>query len=455
MKNDLVKVHKDFTRLTIGELKEKELELFYYICMNVSEKEDEIISIDFSNIKKSLGSIKSKQLQEYIIGLQKRMASLRIRIVEEKRIATINLFDMLENDLVHDILKIRVTKSSLYFFNGAKPYLRFLFSDIRKLNGKYAKLLVPYLMEESHKKKAEFEREHLFSILEVEDKYKARLNNFNDRILKPAVEELNRIFINLKYKPNKDGRTIIGYTFTWDNEFNFQKPRKLSDDREIKKAETIEICEIEQYWLDNFPGVNYTLKHKKIIDKLKKNNSIAYIKNYLQEQWDFVKNNAAIENRPAYFSQLILEEKAVFKDYEALNKKEDIDPEEDKIQAENFVGTLFENIGNNIINQDEEIKENIEIEQPALFLTEITQEEYDFLYQKYLESHELKDEKTQKIIFSAMNKNKYKIVEKIEAKKVYTVDDIPEEKLLSKNGKKLVGAALQMKINKILEEMNK
>lgn len=53
-----------------------------------------------------------------------------------------------------------------------------------------------------------------------------------------------------------------------------------------------------------------------------------------------------------------------------------------------------------------------------------------------------------------MSFNKYKIVEKKEVKKVYTVDDIPAEKLLSKNGKKLVGAALQMKINKILEEMN-
>lgn len=451
MKNDLVKVHKDFTRLTIGELKEKELELFYYICMNVSEKDDEIISIDFSDIKKSLGSIKSKQLQEYIIDLQKRMASLRIRIVEEKRIATINLFDMLENDLVNNILRVRVTKSSLYFFNGAKPYLRFLFSDIRKLNGKYAKLLVPYLMEDSHKKKSEFEKEHLFSILEVEDKYKARLNNFNDRILKPAVEELSRIFINLKCKPNKNGRTIIGYIFTWDNEFNFQKPRKLSDNREIEEAKTVVKDEIEEYWENNFPGVNFSSKHKEKIEKFKKKHSIQYIKKYLQEQWDYVKNNPAIENGPAYFSQLILEEKAVFKDYEELNKKEYIDPEEDKIQAENFVGTLFENIEKNTTRQEQEIEENIEIEQQVLFIKEITKEEYEELYRNYLEKNSLEDNEFIYRTFKMMNRNKYKIIEK----KIYTVEDIPEEKLLSKSGKKLVGAALQMKISKILEEMNK
>ena len=33
MNNDLVKVHKDFTKLNIGTLSEKELELFYYICL--------------------------------------------------------------------------------------------------------------------------------------------------------------------------------------------------------------------------------------------------------------------------------------------------------------------------------------------------------------------------------------------------------------------------------------
>lgn len=450
MGNDLIKVHNDFTKLNIGILTEKELELFYFICLNVKNMEDELITIDFSSIKESLGLIRTRELKKYIIGLHQKLGNLRIWNISDKRIESISLFNKFINDLEKNTLTVRVTKESIYFFNNANKYLRFLFSDVRKLSGKYSKLLVPYLMEypNPNKKMAEFEKNRFFDILEVDKKYRNNLSDFNKRILKPAIEELKELFKNLKCTAIKNGRNIKSYKFTWDNDFNFQN-------KDIKEAEVIEICEIEQYWLDNFPGVNYTLKHKKIIDKLKKNNSIAYIKNYLQEQWDFVKNNAAIENRPAYFSQLIFGEKAVFKDYEALNKKEDIDPEEDKIQAENFVGTLFENIGNNIINQDEEIKENIEIEQPALFLTEITQEEYDFLYQKYLESHELKDEKIQKMIFSAMNKNKYKIVEKKEVKKVYTVDDIPAEKLLSKNGKKLVGAALQMKINKILEEMNK
>lgn len=58
------------------------------------------------------------------------------------------------------------------------------------------------------------------------------------------------------------------------------------------------------------------------------------------------------------------------------------------------------------------------------------------------------------IIKSEIKKTVIKQVKKVE-KKVYTESDIPEDKLLGKNGKKLVGGALKMRVRKILEDMNK
>ena len=119
------------------------------------------------------------------------------------------LFEKFINDLDNNTLTIRVTKDSLYFFNIANSYLRFLFSDVRKLSGKYSKLLVPYLMEFSHKKEAEFEKERFFNILEVEESYRNNLSDFNKRILKPAVEELKTLFENFKgLSELKNGRVI-------------------------------------------------------------------------------------------------------------------------------------------------------------------------------------------------------------------------------------------------------
>lgn len=446
--NEIVKYHNDLSnQIVIKTLNATELNVLMALCGKMRDKDTDEVIFNFHQLKELIkwDNNNNELFIKNLINMNKKLISLNFTFRENKRTTQFVLFPTFITDEINKTLTVRVNKDFSFLLNNiSSNFTRFELDNFTDLKSKYSKYLYKELMKFKTTGYLILTIDDFRNKLDIPNSYK--MINIDKRVLEPIKEELTKILKNFEINKIKKGRSIdrIEFSFT-----------PIKDNEKIKEAETIEICEIEQYWLDNFPGVNYTLKHKKIIDKLKKNNSIAYIKSYLQEQWDFVKNNAAIENRPAYFSQLILGEKAVFKDYESLNKKVDIDPEEDKIQAENFVGTLFENIGNNIINQDEEIKENIEIEQPALFLTEITQEEYDFLYQKYLENNELKDNNIQRNIFKMMNFNKYKIVEKKEVKKVYTVDDIPAEKLLSKNGKKLVGAALQMKINKILEEMNK
>ena len=329
MKNDLVKVHKDFTKLNIGILSEKELELFYYICLNVKDIRDETITMDFSSIKKSLGLVNFRDLKKYILGIHQKLGNLHITNITSKKIETIFLFDKFINDLDNNTLTIRVAKDSLYFFNIANSYLRFLFSDVRKLSGKYSKLLVPYLMEFSHKKEAEFEKERFFNILEIDEKYKNDLSNFNRIILKPAIEELRTLFENLKVERLKNGRVIKGYKFTWTNDFNFQNKKDNIEEAEVveeKENKNIDFGELEKYFKSNFSDVNYSKTHKEVLEKLLKNNSLEYIKQYLKDQWEYVQNDKSILNKAAYFSKLILEEKAVYKnhlpaDYEELKKE--------------------------------------------------------------------------------------------------------------------------------------
>ncbi|MGL5458699.1 MAG: hypothetical protein ACRDBY_03685, partial [Cetobacterium sp.] len=84
--------------------------------------------------------------------------------------------------------------------------------------------------------------------------------------------------------------------------------------------------------------------------------------------------------------------------------------------------------------------------------------DYEELYKKYLEENNIKHIISVRKIFDTMNKSKYEIVE-FEMKeyiqtKIYTVEDIDESLLVSKNGRKLVGMAKHHKIKKILEEMN-
>lgn len=417
MKNDLVKVHKDFTKLNIGILSEKELELFYYICLNVKDIRDETITMDFSSIKKSLGLVNFRDLKKYILGIHQKLGNLHITNITSKKIETIFLFDKFINDLDNNTLTIRVTKDSLYFFNIANSYLRFLFSDVRKLSGKYSKLLVPYLMEFSHKKEAEFEKERFFNILEIDEKYKNDLSNFNRIILKPAIEELRTLFENLKVERLKNGRVIKGYKFTWTNDFNFQNKKDNIEEAEVvEEKENIAPEELEKYFKSTFTDVNYSKKHKEVLEKLLKNNSLEYIKKYLSEQWEYVQNDKNILNKSAYFSKLILEEKAVYKnhlpaDYEELKVEE----RNRNIESTNTITSLKDLVEKDIT--DYEVRKNItpeQIEQEVLIKMDVTEEEYNkikedwILKQKEIVSNS--DPKLLEVIFNASQSKKYNII---------------------------------------------
>lgn len=419
MKNDLVKVHKDFTKLNIGTLSEKELELFYYICLNVKDIRDEIITMDFSSIKKSLGLINFRDLKKYILGLHQKLGNLHITNITNKKIETIFLFEKFINDLDNNTLTIRVTKDSLYFFNIANSYLRFLFSDVRKLSGKYSKLLVPYLMEFSHKKEAEFEKERFFNILEIDEKYKNDLSNFNRIILKPAIEELRTLFENLKVERLKNGRVIKGYKFTWTNDFNFQNKKDNIEEAEVveeKENKNIASGELEKYFKSNFSDVNYSKKHKEVLEKLLKNNSLEYIKQYLKDQWEYVQNDKSILNKAAYFSKLILEEKAVYKnhlpaDYEELKVEE----RNRNIESKNTITSLKDLVEKDIT--DYEVRKNItpeQIEQEVLIKMDITEEEYNKIKEDWIiKQKEIvpnSDPKLLEVIFNASQSKKYNII---------------------------------------------
>lgn len=419
MKNDLVKVHKDFTKLNIGILSEKELELFYYICLNVKDIRDETITMDFSSIKKSLGLVNFRDLKKYILGIHQKLGNLHITNITSKKIETIFLFDKFINDLDNNTLTIRVTKDSLYFFNIANSYLRFLFSDVRKLSGKYSKLLVPYLMEFSHKKEAEFEKERFFNILEIDEKYKNDLSNFNRIILKPAIEELRTLFENLKVERLKNGRVIKGYKFTWTNDFNFQNKKDNIEEAEVveeKENKNIASGELEKYFKSNFSDVNYSKKHKEVLEKLLKNNSLEYIKQYLKDQWEYVQNDKSILNKAAYFSKLILEEKAVYKNYLPADYEElKVEERNRNIESTNTITSLKDLVEKDIT--DYEVRKNItpeQIEQEVLFKIDVTEEEYNKIKEDWIikqkEVVPNSDPELLEVIFNASQSKKYNII---------------------------------------------
>ena len=240
--NGLVKLNKEFLGIELGFLNKKELELLYILCLAYKERQVQSIKIHIKEIKELMSSgekeVRKTDIQNYVETLHKRLAKVNIRTNKSGISGTLNLFEYVitdtrdfETGIVTIIAKI--TDTAMNFFNNLEgkrnKYLRFLIEDAIKLKGKYSALLLPHLIACSKSKELEISFENLEEILGIKGKY-SRKTDFNKRILKPTIEELEIIFKDLKVKGLKknelDPRKITHYKFMWTNNINYDDKRE-------------------------------------------------------------------------------------------------------------------------------------------------------------------------------------------------------------------------------------
>lgn len=240
---DMVKYHNDLNRLNMATLKEKELELFYAICLKLKEKGIEEITIDISDFKKEFNisnKIDKARFREYIKSVHKKFSELKYTIETEKEIETIIFFKKFKTDLEANKMIITVNKEYSYILNNiVSYYTQFNFREYQSLKSKYSKILMPRLAQWNSVKKIEFLKEDLFEILGVPKSCREKTSNFNNKVLTPIKAELPKVFYNLKVNPIKKSTAkneIKSYLFSWTD-----RPKKEIKEVEVKEVKSIEI----------------------------------------------------------------------------------------------------------------------------------------------------------------------------------------------------------------------
>ena len=240
-KNDIVKYNNDLNKLNMSNLKEKELELFYAICSELKDRGTDEITIDITDFKKEFNisnKIDKKRFKEYIKSVHKKFAEMKYTFETEKEIETIIFFKKFKTNIEDNTMIISVNKEYSYILNNiVQYYTQFSFKEYQSLKSKYSKILMPRLAQWQGTKKVEFEKEELFDILGVSENYRVKTSNFNDKILKPIKKELPKIFYNLKVKPIKKSsenskNEIKSYLFSWCD-----KPKEIEVAEEVKTLE--------------------------------------------------------------------------------------------------------------------------------------------------------------------------------------------------------------------------
>ncbi|WP_291943755.1 replication initiation protein [Cetobacterium sp.] len=390
MGKEIIKYHNDMNKVSFAGFKEKELDLFFSICQKMKDKGTNEIVFSFSDLRK-LSQYSNRSIERFYSDLDrvyKKMLELNLKYEDEKEIRRFVLFSRYIIKKDEQIIIIKASEDFEYILNKLiGTFTKFDLVDFVSLKSVYSKNMFKLLKQWESKKNVKYEVQVLREILGVPSKYTT--SNFNDRVLKPIMDELPKYFNDLCLEKLKTGKKVTHLKFTWSS-------RK----EEIKEVEKIEI-EISE-------------KLDKVIKKAVKNRFLAKLLtvNNIEELLKTFEENDLIKG-------LLWAYKEVRQDINTLEYliktiRTGIEKKEKKIvvksteKIENIFDKTFEEIPLNF--EEKTIKnKNQEIEN-SIIKEKIPMDQYEKLYKKYLEEKHLTHNPYIRKVFDISNISKYEII---------------------------------------------
>lgn len=388
---ELVKYHNDMNKISFSGFKEKELDLFFSICVRLKEHGTNEIIFNFSELR-TLSDYKDRNIKKFISLLEqvyKKLLGLSFKYEDEDRIIRFVLFTKYVINKNTKTVTIKVNEEFDYILNNLiSNYTKFDLIDFVTLNSFYSKTMFKILKQYSTTGWFEVFVEEFRRLLDIPEKY--RMSEIDKLILKPIGEELPKYFKGLKYEKIKKGRVVEKLRFTW------QKSKEINDPN-IIKGEIVEIKISE--------------KLSKAIEKAKKNRFIVSL---------FTNEN--IEKLINQFDEEMLV-KGLNKAYKEIQQE---------IKSINYlIKTIESSLDNKKIIIEKEKSEEYQNEKNIENTKkEVTKEEFENLYIKFIKENGATDDPMTRKFFSmgykiidnennenieANNKEIEKIIKEIEA----------------------------------------
>ena len=426
--NEIVKYHNDMNKISFTGFNEKELNLFFSLVFLAKEKGTNELTIPFSQLK-MLSEDTDRNRDRFIKTLNnvnKKLIALHHQIKVDDTTYTFSLFNVFGVNEKDNVLTVEVNKIFSYILNDLiGNFTKFELENFVSLKSTYSKNFFKVLKQWENKKEKEFSLDEFKALLGITGKYE-KMSALDTYVLGQLRKELPEFFPNLKIEKKKTGRTITSLKFTWGKkhqDINYVDDVEIQISTELQKAfEKASHNRFIQPFLtqDNKAELVEFFEDEKILIK-----GLLYA--YKKIDKEFKRLSYLIKTITTGAEQQTKTIKVV--------KKE----KENSLNEDDYIQTSF----NDIISQPK-------VEEKERVLKEIYEDDFENLYKEYLKNNNADDTPYVRKCFAMP----YKIIKR-EVKKVYTIEDIPEEKLIGKNGKKLVGGALKMRVKKILNEMNK
>lgn len=418
----VVKYNNQMNEINFGGYSEKELNMFFSLVFLAKEKGLNKLTIPFSELKELADGDKNKdRFINNLINVNKKLIKLNHQIEINNVIHIFSLFNTFSIDKNENVLIVQVNEIFTYMLNDlVGSFTRFDLIEFVSLKSIYSKNTFKLLKQWESTRVAKYELDTFRNLLGVPKGYTS--TNFNERVLKPIMDELPNFFQGLELEKTKTGKKVTGLVFSWKSKKN----------EKTKKVDVIDIIEIS----DKLNKAIEKSKKNRFIEKLLTPNNIETLIQKFQEN-DLIKGlNWAYKEIKQDISTLNYLIKTIKTGVEKTEKKIVVKKSEEKVEEqESIFDKTFEEVP---LNFDKEL------------VIEITEEDYETKYQEFLKENKVKHNPQMRKSFELKNKFKYQIVKK----EILDYLDIPKDKLLSKNGRPLNGGALESRLIKLSQELN-
>lgn len=451
--SELVKYHNNINKLSFNNFTEKELNVFFSIVYKIQNQGSNILEIPFVELRNlSNGDIHLPRFLNSVKNVSDKISNLNFRYENDEEIVKFYFFNKFRIRKKEKVLILSINEDFQFLVNNLLKKGNFTILELEnfvKLKSVYSKTLFRILKQWDSIHYKKFELQELRELLDVPTSYSTA--RFNQRILTPMENELKQFFPHLTIEKKKTGKVITEIEISWGKK---EPEIEIVDDIEVEISEELDKA---------FEKASH---NRYISPFLTKETKIELIE-FFEDEKILAKGlyfaYKTINTEFTKLSYLIKTITTGATQQTKILKVENKDENNVKENDDNNL-TLSTNIPNKTFKSEEK-KENL------VGKSEITEDEFEEIYQKYLKDNNIEDRPfTRKCFampYSIIKKEDKKlkdeenIVEDLfvspikEAEKVYTAADIPEEKLLDKKGNKLTGSALKVRENKILKEMNK
>ena len=212
----MIKYDNDMNLIAFNDFSQRELNIFFSLCLLMKDKGTGEITLSYNDIKKIIPDRfeSNKKFEEILESVYDKLLRLRLETRDKNKIEKFILFTSYKIHVNEKIVTINTNSDYSYILNNlSKNFTLFELQEFNELSSTYSKHMFRLLKQYKHTGYYKVSVDEFKRLLNVPESYTMR--KITDKILSIVLKELSDNFIDLKVNKIKDGRVIKFLEFSF------------------------------------------------------------------------------------------------------------------------------------------------------------------------------------------------------------------------------------------------